>query len=311
MPAGEIHLQLAVNFPSNRKVRSLGVRYGRDVRALRDLYVQMCLHAKANLSDGFVADGEVGLLVYPDTEKNGKRDAERLAEADLIERCDDGWRITGWSDRNSSRDAVKQRSEAKARGARLANHRRWHVEYGNPDQSCQWCIKEGLNSDQTTDESSDQSSDQASESDRLALVKRSDSTETESETESETEVKEPGRQKPAGRPIDTGSDNDPDFAAFWSAYRRKAAKGAARKAWRTAVITKKIDPKVIILAAEQFSDDPATRATETKYIAHPATWLNGECWLDWSEEALAAKDTAAAEAASRARQGYSNSPWDN
>ena len=77
MPAGELHLQLAVNFPDNRKVRKLN-RFGREVRPLRDLYVQMCLHSKGNRTDGFVGDEQIGLLVYPDSEKNGMRDAARL-----------------------------------------------------------------------------------------------------------------------------------------------------------------------------------------------------------------------------------------
>ena len=63
-----------------------------------DLYVQMCLCAKGNRSDGYVPDDQIGLLVYPDTEKNGQRDAERLAKVELLERQDGGWLITGWRD---------------------------------------------------------------------------------------------------------------------------------------------------------------------------------------------------------------------
>lgn len=295
MPAGELHLQLAVNFPGNRKVRAL-VRYGREVRALRDLYVQMCLYSKGCLSDGFVPDEEIGVLVYPDTDKNGQRDAARLAEVGLVERGIGGWLITGWFDRNPSREDVKQKSAAKARGAKLANHRRWHVEYGHPDARCEWCQREGLNSDQTTDKNSeqrrDQSSDPSPESDRFSQVKRSDSTETESETESEKEVKAHGRQKPAGSVSQEaiGSDDDPDFAAFWSAYPRKEAKGHARVAYRTAVIRKKIDPKVIIIGAERYADDPQRRAGGRKYTAHPATWLNGERWLEQHDDSTDGDD---------------------
>lgn len=280
MPVGELHLQLAVTFPKNGKVRRLN-QFGRDARALRDLYVQMLLYCKETKSDGFVPDDEIGLLVYPDTEKNGRRDAGRLAEVELIERGVRGWVVTGWSQRNSSRAEIERKSAAKARGARLANHRRWHVEHGYADPECEWC--QGRNSDQTTDKntdpSSDQSSDQSQESDRLGLVKRSDSTETESETESDTETKAHGRQKPAARDS-IGSDDDPDFAAFWSAYPRKEAKGQARTAYRTAVITKKTDPKTIILGAERYADDPKRKAGGRKYTAHPATWLNGERWLE-------------------------------
>ena len=175
MPAGELHVQLAVNFPDNRKVRKLN-RYGREVRALRDLFVQMCLYSKDNRSDGEVPDRpRCGLLVYPDTEKNGHRDARRLAEVDLLERRDDGWFITGWFDRNPSREAIEHKSAAKARGARLANHRRWHVEYDSPDSQCEWCQRTNQTTDQNTDESRDQSSDQTNISNRVGTAKRSDS----------------------------------------------------------------------------------------------------------------------------------------
>ena len=64
MPLSEIYLKLVVGFPRDPKVRAL-VRYGADAGLARDLYVQMCLHCKGNLTDGFVPAEELGLLVYP------------------------------------------------------------------------------------------------------------------------------------------------------------------------------------------------------------------------------------------------------
>jgi len=301
VPAGELHLQLAVTFPKNGKVRRLN-RYGRDARALRDLYVQMLLCCKETRSDGFVPDDEIPLLVYPDTEKNGKRDAERLAEVGLLERRDGGWFIEGWFDRNPSREAIEQKSAAKARGARLANHRRWHVELDSPDPQCEWCQKDDQTTDQTTDRSTDQRSDQTIISNRVGAVKRSESKETESETESEEETtKHLGRQQPAGAEI--GSDADPDFAAFWDSYPRRVAKGQARKAWKTAIVKRGIDPKTIILGAERYRDDRSRASRPIDYTAHPATWLNGERWLEAQPGAVV---TIAAQG-----NGYSMSPWDN
>lgn len=88
----------------------------------------------------------------------------------------------------------------------------------------------------------------------------------------------PGRQ--ADRAPVPGSDEDPDFAAFWDAYPRKVAKGAARQAWRTAV--KKTDPKTVILAAERYRDD-RTRPADITKTAHASTWLNAERWLDQTD----------------------------
>lgn len=76
-------------------------------------------------------------------------------------------------------------------------------------------------------------------------------------------------------PVRKPVDDDPDFERFWSAYPRKAAKGSARRAWSKAV--KIADPEEIIDAAGRYSGDPNR---EPSFTAHPATWLNGERWLD-------------------------------
>ena len=306
MPAGELHLQLAVTFPKNGKVRRLN-RYGRDARSLRDLYVQMLLCCKETKSDGFVPDDEIALLVYPDTEKNGKRDAGRLVEVGLLELGEGGYRVTGWLERNPSREAIERKSHAKARGARHANHRRWHVEQDSPDPDCEWCQKESLMSDQTTDlnsgQTSDRTSDQLPLTSRIGDVKRSDSKETESESESEEETtKHLGRRAPTG--IEIGSDADPDFAAFWDSYPRRVAKGQARKAWKTAIVKRNVDPKAIILGAERYRDDRSRMSRPIDYTKHPATWLNGECWLE-------AQPGASPDGGSGTGYGYSMSPWDN
>ena len=143
---------------------------------------------------------------------------------------------------------------------------------------------------------------------RIGDVKRSDSTETESETESETYSeteseagKTLGQQKPAG--IEVGSDADPDFAAFWDAYPRRVAKGQARKAWKIAIVKRNVDPKAIILGAERYRDDRSRMSRPIDYTKHPATWLNGECWLEAQPGAVVA---VAAQG-----NGYSMSPWDN
>jgi hypothetical protein len=305
VPAGELHLQLALTFPKNAKVRRLN-RYGRDARALRDLYVQMLLFCKETKSDGFVGAEEIALLVYPDTEKNGLRDAGRLVEVGRIDQADGGYQVAGWLQRNPSREAIERKTHAKSRGARHANHRRWHVEQESPDPECEWCRKESLITDQTTDQNtdrtSDQSSDQLSLTSRIGDVKRSDSKETESEEETQSEEETPkhlGRLKPAG--VEVGSDADPDFAAFWDVYPRRVAKGQARKAWKTAVVKGSVDPKAIILGAERYRDDHNRQSRPAEYTKHPGTWLNGECWLEEGSDARAA--------ASASRISYPTSPW--
>jgi hypothetical protein len=80
-------------------------------------------------------------------------------------------------------------------------------------------------------------------------------------------------------PAAVGSDDDPDFVAFWAAYPRKVGKPGGRKAWRAA-IKRKADPAVIIAAAEKLRDDPTRRGRPIEYTPHPATWLNDERYND-------------------------------
>lgn len=66
------------------------------------------------------------------------------------------------------------------------------------------------------------------------------------------------------------------FDEFWSTYPRKAAKGAARKAWPKAVAAAG-SAEVIIAGAARYRDDP-NRVPD--FTAHASTWLNQERWGD-------------------------------
>ena len=66
------------------------------------------------------------------------------------------------------------------------------------------------------------------------------------------------------------------FEDFWSICPRKTAKGSARKAWIKAIKTAL--PETIIDGIKAYAK--SAQGTEPQYIAHPATWLNGERWSD-------------------------------
>lgn len=68
------------------------------------------------------------------------------------------------------------------------------------------------------------------------------------------------------------------FDEFWKAYPRKKDKGHARKAWDKAVKT--TNSAVIVAAAVQFRQWCDQEENEARFIPYPATWLNGERWLD-------------------------------
>ncbi len=66
------------------------------------------------------------------------------------------------------------------------------------------------------------------------------------------------------------------FEEFWLSYPRRVGKGQARRAWAAAL--KKSDATTIATAALAYTK--RCQGTEQRFIAHPATWLNGERWLD-------------------------------
>jgi len=85
-------------------------------------------------------------------------------------------------------------------------------------------------------------------------------------------------------PIYTDSDTDTDtkkdiytedFEKFWNTYPIKVGKGAAMKAWVKAI--KKTTAEVIVEGADRYARDPNR---DPSFTAHPATWLNGDRWLD-------------------------------
>ncbi|WP_433233830.1 hypothetical protein [Actinomadura nitritigenes] len=141
MAQGEIFVQLAVNMADDPKMRAL-VRFGRTARQARDLYVQMILYCRENLSDGLVPDDQLGILAFPDSPAVGRKDAERLAEVGLIERTESGWYVPAFLKRNPSRAEVRADVEQKARGGLRGNHNRWHVRRGIADPDCPLCAEE-------------------------------------------------------------------------------------------------------------------------------------------------------------------------
>lgn len=72
------------------------------------------------------------------------------------------------------------------------------------------------------------------------------------------------------------SENNIYFEEFWSRYPRKTGKGQARKAFDSAM--KKATLAELMDGLDKFVS--SSQGTETRFIAHASTWLNGERWLD-------------------------------
>jgi len=69
------------------------------------------------------------------------------------------------------------------------------------------------------------------------------------------------------------------FLEFWHEYPRKVGKGAAEKAWDH------IHPDVVLADRILAAVASAQWSNETKFIPHPATWLNEKRWEDEPSEA--------------------------
>jgi helix-turn-helix protein len=70
----------------------------------------------------------------------------------------------------------------------------------------------------------------------------------------------------------------PEFDEFWTVYPRKEAKRAAARAFDAAL--RRGTAEDVIAGAVRYRARPDRRKEFTK---HPATWLNGDCWLDDAE----------------------------
>jgi len=66
------------------------------------------------------------------------------------------------------------------------------------------------------------------------------------------------------------------FEEFWKEYPRKISKGSARKSYQRAL--ELTDEDTIFWGAKAYS--AATHGEDPRYVKHPATWLNQECWDD-------------------------------
>jgi hypothetical protein len=64
------------------------------------------------------------------------------------------------------------------------------------------------------------------------------------------------------------------FSEFWNDYPRKSDKRAALRAFKSALNRASFEE--ILAGAIRYAKDP--NLPDTKYVKHPATWLNGDAW---------------------------------
>jgi len=80
-----------------------------------------------------------------------------------------------------------------------------------------------------------------------------------------------------GMPVTTAKVSvEDEFEQWYATYPRKVARGNALKAFKGA--RKKVSLEVLLAGLEGYKN--RVRGSEAQFIAHPATWLNGERWTD-------------------------------
>lgn len=80
-------------------------------------------------------------------------------------------------------------------------------------------------------------------------------------------------------------DVDALFAGWWETVPKKVAKGAALRAYRAAL--KNATPDELLAGIRRYAAEVAGR--DPQFTKHPATWLNGRCWLDDGRRRWAAR----------------------
>lgn len=75
---------------------------------------------------------------------------------------------------------------------------------------------------------------------------------------------------------ETTEESESAFEVWWQLVPRKVAKGIARKAFKVAL--RKTSAETLCGSMRAYTASVAGK--EPKYVKHPATWLNGECWED-------------------------------
>ena len=68
------------------------------------------------------------------------------------------------------------------------------------------------------------------------------------------------------------------FAEFYRVYPLHVARGAAERAYRQIVTRGEATEADLLAGAMRYA--AGQDGKDPTYIKHPATWLNGKCWLD-------------------------------
>lgn len=156
------------------------------------LYYRSLQHAKRLLSDGHIDVVHLPTLCRGMPGKPAKHAAVLVVEG-LWAEDGTGWRITAWLKRNKPKAVIEAARETKARAGLKGNHVRHHVNKGEFDPSCEFCLAD------CDDVPSHPASDDLATCDRHSEVK----------SESESEGSEVATSHDDSRSVPRGGQSDP------------------------------------------------------------------------------------------------------
>lgn len=255
---------------AHRKTRAVTKSHGEKDRdaAPMGLWVLAGSWAARNNRDGWVPRDELDRF-----DDDWEDLAKRLIHAGYWwpEQRDgeDGYGFNDWHEWNNP-DAASVSGE-------FGNHVRWHVNKGVVKPDCEHCPTEPedpeepesiapISGGDRPDDRPDIAPDSGGDVAPISL--RDDRPESLTRTRPDP--------NPTTKTSSARADIDADFEAWYTAYPRKEARGSAVKAYRTA--RKKTDAATLLQAVRV--QTPKLRASGDKFVPLPASWLNGERWLD-------------------------------
>jgi hypothetical protein len=236
------------------------------------LYLRGLAYCAQVSSDGFISDMQLVRFVAVGMSDAANR-AATLVKVGLWERADRGYRVRSWLKWNRSAQEIheyrqqdRERKRDERTTAKPAPKRPRPSTKPSTDPS---------------ESASDRSSARSPNHRPSGLRAESETQDSTGQDRDRTEEQHPPTPPTGGsgsrRKTETPA---PGFDAFWQAYPAKVDKGHAVLAWNKA-LKAGADPDAVTAAAQRFRDSPARKVD---FTPHPATWLNGERWLDQPTE---------------------------
>lgn len=241
-------IKLDDNFPDHQKVERLNDSAFR-------LHVSALCHCARNLTDGFVSRKSLGRLT---DNSRPSRLTSKLIDAGLWAATEGGWFVHDYLDYNPSAEAV--RAERKVTAERV---RKWRELRKEPERNTVTSEPRNDVTDPSCNTVTNGVGNGVSNAPPVPSPPGSSFQEEQKPT-------------PKSKTL-TRAGGQPDrFDEFWDAYPRRDAKAKAKIAWGKA-LQRGAQVGEILAAVERYAIDPNR---EAKFTKNPATWLNGDCWLD-------------------------------